>query len=148
MRAPVWRPPHKPSPWQRHFELLREAPGQWALVSEIRKGGCRARQKIINNDRTRIRDYLDRHHPLEHWTMRTITVAGTHCDRELWLRFDYYMSEEEAARYRWERQEDYQRRMAMGRERKKQREEAGQRKAQEDQAAARVAIQARRRPGQ
>ena len=38
-----WTAPPKPSPWKRHFELGRANPGKWMKVSEVKKGGCRAR---------------------------------------------------------------------------------------------------------
>ena len=154
----VYSPPAKPSPWARHFELGREHPavwnhgtqeydGGWMLVSRIVKGGCKARLHRINSDREGINQYVARHWPCERWQLRLVTVAGTWCDRELYMRFLGTLSPEANELDRRQHKERYDAMMALSRERKAERMAAARRQAQQDEAAAQVRIRARRRPG-
>lgn len=142
-----WHPPPKPSPWKRHFELGRQNPGKWMMVSEVKKGGCRARLEAIQRDRNRIEGHLNRQCPLERWEIRQVTLDGTWCDRELWMRYLGELTPEEDARDRAQRRAKWEARTAKviaNRERKAQ---AARDKAREEEAAAQVRIRGRRRAG-
>ena len=143
-----WKPPPKPSPWRRHFELGRQHPGQWMLVSEAKKGGPKARTRIIQNDREKIRGFLWRQHPLERWETRCVTVSGTWCDRELYLRYLYTLTPEEHELDLKHRREKQRAHEAKVRENKERRAREARAKAQREEAEAQVKIRARRRPGQ
>jgi hypothetical protein len=145
--AHKWRPPPKPSPWKRHFELGRMHPGQWMKVGEYKKGGPRARRDLINRDRGTIARYIDRYWPLERWQLRKVTLDGTWCDRELYMRFVGTLTPEEDAIDRQRRAVEYEARMKRAVENKARRAAAARQKAQEEEANARVRIRARRRPG-
>lgn len=142
-----WRPPPRPSPWKRHFELGRIHPGQWMLVSEIKKGGPRARQARMQSDRNSIESYVERYWPLERWQLRTVTIAGTWCDKELYMRFLGELTPEEDALDRKQRREDYQARLAKAAENKRRRAQEARDKAALEEAEAQVRIRGRRRPG-
>jgi hypothetical protein len=158
--AHLYKAPPRPSPWRRHFELGRQNPavwnpstqrydGGWMLVAEAKKGcgGPKARSLMIQRDREQIRVYLDRHHPLERWQTRQLTISGTWADRELYLRFLGELSPEENILDRKRRAEVIAARLAQQRENKARREAAAREKARLEEAAAQAKIRARRRPG-
>lgn len=153
-----WRPKRGPNLWKRHFELGRQNParwdaatgeyvGGWMLVSEIRQGGCKARLAAILRDRAGIERRLERDAPLERWQLRTITVVGTHCDRELYLRYLCTLTPEEDAMDRVARRKRWEAREALRAEKREQRAKAARDTAREEEAAAQVRIRGRRRPG-
>lgn len=142
-----WKAPLKRSPWERHFELGRQHPGQWMKVSEVKKGGCRERTRAIGRDRASIEAYLERRVPLERWQLRVVTLPDTWCDRELYMRFLGTLTVEEDQRDRAERKARYAARQGLILAKKAERAQAARRKAQEEEAAAQVKIRARRRPG-
>jgi hypothetical protein len=139
-----WRPPPRPSPWKRHFELGRLHPRQWMLVSEIKKGGPRARRARINSDRQSILTYADLHWPLERWQVRTVTLAGTWCDKELYMRFLGELTPEEDALDRKQRREDYEAKQAKAAENKRRRAQEAREKAAREELEARTKIRQRR----
>jgi hypothetical protein len=115
-----WKPPPT-TPWDRHIQLARANPGQWVLCSHVKEGGRAHTWKVIQADRRRIKQFLVNHHPLERWTLQAWTVADTWCDRKLSIRFNFVVTPEQhlierrAARATWERN------MAKGEERKRER---------------------------
>jgi hypothetical protein len=112
-------------------------------VAEAKKGGCKERKRVIGNDRTRIEAYLNKHHPLERWQLRTVTLDGTWCDRELYLRFLGELSPEEDAEDRARRYAAYQDRLGVINDNKARRAQEARDRAREEEAAAKVAIRAR-----
>lgn len=147
LNRPKWRPKRKASRWDRALDLGRQNPGQWIKVAEAKKGGCKARRAIINNDRQSINNQLNRHFPLERWTLQVVTLAGTWCDRELWIRYNTTLTPEEDALDRKERSEAQAIRMAEGRRRRQEREALARTRAIQEEAAAQVSIRTRRKPG-
>jgi hypothetical protein len=139
--------PSKPSPWKRHFELGRAHPNQWMLVSEVKQGGCRARQIRIQNDRQTIQNYVERHWPLERWQLKTITISDTWCDKELYMRFLGELTPEEDARDRAERRARHEARMGRAVQNKAKRAQEAREQAARDEIAARAQIRGRKRPG-
>jgi hypothetical protein len=117
------------------------------LVSEIKKGGPRARQARMQSDRNSIQCYVERYWPLERWQLRTVTIAGTWCDKELYMRFLGELTPEEDALDRKQRREDYQARLAKAAENKRRRAQEARDKAALEEAEAQVRIRGRRRPG-
>lgn len=141
------RPPSR-SPWQRHFELGRQHPSQWIKAAEVKQGGCKARQEKIARDRERINRFLEKYHRLERWQIRQVTLENTWCDKELWIRYLYTLTPEEDARDRQERKDRRAAVMAQAHENKLLRDQAARDQARKEEAAARVAIRARRKLGQ
>ena len=152
------RPPHTASPWARHIELARQNPalwnpttqeydGGWMLVSEIKKGGPRARQRAIKNDKSYIMRYVERYWPLERWQTRILTVPETWCDKQLYIRFLGTWTPEEAELERKQRSEKYQRDQLKAVENRRKRAQAAREKAAREELEARVKIRGRRRPG-
>jgi hypothetical protein len=150
-----WRPPPSPSPWKRHFELGRQNPaiwnpatqqydGGWMLVSEVKKGGPRARRARITGDRNSIELYVEKHWPLERWQLRTVTLAGTWCDKELYMRFLGTLTPEEDALDRKQRRERYEARLGKIAENKRIRAQQAREKAAQDELEARTKIRQRR----
>jgi hypothetical protein len=146
LNAPKWHHP-RPFQWIRHVELGRLNEGQWMLVSQVLKGGCKERLRRIVSDRQAIHKWLEAHHPLERWQMRTYTVAGTWCDRELYLRYLGEWTPEEKAADVARLKEECRVRMEKGRIRKAAEAEKAREKARQEQAQAQVKIRARRKPG-
>ena len=146
----IWKRPQRNFrfPWARHLELGRQNPNQWMLCSRVTKGGCRARAEVIHKDRTSIEGYLKRHFPCERWQLRQIIVPGTHCDRELYMRYLHTLTPEEDVLDRKRRREIHEQRMAVGAENKRRRDQRARDQAARDELAARQAIRGRRRPGQ
>ena len=142
-----WKPPPKPSPWRRHFELGRQHPGQWMMVSKIIKGGCKERTLRIQNDRQTILNYADRNFPLERWQLRVITVQGTWCDRELYMRFLGELTPEEDAQDRAERRARWEAHQGKIKENKARRAQEAREQAARDEIEARAQIRGRRKPG-
>lgn len=142
-----WVKPAVRSPWQRHFELGRANPGKWMKVSEVKRGGCKERQRAIDADRNKIHMWLERNVPLERWTLRQVTLAGTWCDRELWLRYDCELTPEEDREDRARRRLEYEQKQVVSKAKKERRAQEARDKAAEEEAAAQVRIRGRRRPG-
>jgi hypothetical protein len=142
-----WIPPPPRSPWNRHFELGRQHPGQWMLVAKIDKGGCKDRARRIESDRMRILNYLQRYLHLENWEVRRVTVSGTWCDRELYMRYLGEWTEEEYQLEMKRRRERYEAKQGLIAANKARRAQEARDKAREDEAAAQVRIRGRRRPG-
>jgi hypothetical protein len=147
-QLPRWRPRPKTFPWTRHFELCRNNPLQWALIAEYKKGGCRARQAVLDKDRRRMNQWLKRNFPLERWEIKQVTLAGTHCDRQLFIRYLGFLTPEEDAIDRERRREIYWARRERARERKAVQAIQARRDAEKAQAEAKKKIRDRRRPGQ
>lgn len=140
------RPPAK-SPWARHFELGRQNPGKWMKVAEAKRGGCRHRLDVIQKDRRRIDVYLMRTVPLERWELRQLTLEGTWCDRELWIRYLHTLTPEEDAEDRRIRRLVWEQRRAVSNANKIRKAQEARDKAREAEAANQVRIRGRRRPG-
>lgn len=154
----VYKPPPYPSPWKRHFDLGRQNPavwnpatgeydGGWMLVSRVVKGGCKARSAAINRDRSSIDSYVNRNWPLERWQLRMVTISGTWCDRELYMRFLGTLTPEEDALDRKRRKEYWEARQGKIIENKAKRAAAAREKAAREELEARVQIRGRRKPG-
>jgi hypothetical protein len=156
--AHKWQPPPRPSPWKRHFELGRQNPavwnpatqkyeGGWMLVAVVKKGGPRARRNRIEDDRHAIQAYSNLHWPLERWQVRSVTLSGTWCDMELYLRFLGTLTPEEDALDRKQRREAYQARLAKTAEKKRRLAQEAREKAAREELEARVKIRGRGRTG-
>jgi hypothetical protein len=153
--AHQWRPPPRPSVWKRHFELGRQNPavwnpatqqydGGWMLVSEVKKGGPRARQARIESDRWSIKQYVDKHWPLERWQLRTVTLVGTWCDKELYMRFLGTLTPEEDALDRKQRREAWEARQVLIGDNRRRRAQEARDKAAREELEARTKIRQRR----
>jgi hypothetical protein len=145
--AHTWRRPPRHTVWQRHFELCRANSMQWMKVSEAKKGGCKRRRQDMENDRQTIRWHLDRFYPLERWQLKVVTLDGTWCDRELYIRFLGELTPEQDAADRAVRAETQAARMAQRAINRERREQQARDKALEEQAKAQIKIRARRPPG-
>lgn len=154
-----WKPPPRPFRWKRHLELGRQNParwnpatqqfdGGWMLVAEVKKGGCKDREQRIETDRDTIQIHLNKFFPLEVWELRRVTVAGTWCDRELYMRYLGTQTLEERELKIKLRRETWELRRAKSAEKKARRAREARQKALEEEAAAQVKIRSRRRPGQ
>jgi hypothetical protein len=127
------------------MELGRLHPGQWMLVAKVTKSTPKVSLRAINRDRNQIEGWLERHASLERWELRTITVAGTICDRELYMRYLHTLTPEEDAEDRRQRREASAARMVVVRANRERRAAEARRRAAEDEAAAQVRIRGRRR---
>jgi len=149
------RQPPTASVWYRHVELCRQNParwnpatgkfdGGWALISEIKKGGPRARRDAIRRDKVNVQEFVKRHWPLEWWESRIITIPETWCDKQLYLRYLGVRTPEEVALEAKVRSERYTAIMAKAVENKARRAAKAREKAARDELANRQLIRNRR----
>lgn len=159
LTAPRGKGPIKRFDWARHIEVGRVHParwdpirgdwiGGWMKVSEVKKGGCKARREAIRRDKSRIEGWLDRYAPLERWQLRTVTVEGTWCDMELYLRYVETLTPEQDRADRQARRARWAARQAVVNENRARRAQEARDKALQQEAAARLRIRGGRRPGQ
>lgn len=132
----------KRSPWERHVELAREFParlqpdgtyaGGWVECAVQMKGGPRARQRMMGNDRRRLMAYVESRFPRERYQIACRTDPGTWCDLRMFIRFLKELTPEEDRLDRIERHKRYEammanrRRVAAERELKRRRSERSQ----------------------
>jgi hypothetical protein len=155
-----WRPPPKPSRWQKHFELGRQYPAWpdgrkpppgwvdnnhgWMIVSRVRKGGRQHTNDVMRRDRTDIVTWLDRHCPLERWQTRVHTLPDTWCDRDLYLRFLGTLTPAEHAQDRAERKAIYAKKQGLAAEKRAKRELEARLAARAEQEANQAKARRRR----
>jgi hypothetical protein len=141
-RRPVYQ-----SPWARHVELARQNPpwerpdgefvGGWVLCARIKYAhgrGSKETWRLINNDKDRLWNYVDKAFPLERFQLSICTVADTWCDRELFIRYLYTLSVEEDILDRKRRKERFEARMRRRMELKAERRLAAALAEQKSQA--------------
>jgi hypothetical protein len=124
---PPRKKPHgkvKVNPWRRNLELGREFPGQWVLCSEISRVGigCRQRTEMIASDKRRLKNWLERYHPLERWQVSVLTKEGTTCTKQMVARYLGTLTPEEDRLDRIERRKRFNAMMERRDEKARERE--------------------------
>jgi hypothetical protein len=98
-----------PFPYGRLLDIVREHPGQWALIAKFTKGPKKVTWNQVRYNQQKIKDWLERTHPLEEWKTATRTTADTWGDRELWVCFvGHYDSMEDAIATRKARRQEWE----------------------------------------
>ena len=90
------------SNYTRHLKVLRDHPGQWAKVFEVkisRTDGAIITRKVslrkVTTEKYGLIRYLRTDFPLEHWSIAVRTTPGSWGDREMWVRYEGTWTEEE-----------------------------------------------------
>lgn len=133
-RAPKAGMRRGPFPWERHREVAMALPptripgtnelrGGWVLCGEAKRrgDGPKTRRKQIISLQRSLKAHLDRRFPLERFQLSVITVEGTDCDVELYMRFLGKLTPEEDAADRARKRANYVRMLERRREVKAER---------------------------
>ena len=87
-------PPHiggrrkkKPFPYGRLLDIVREHPGQPAIIARFTKGPRKTTWNQARYQKDRTRKWLDENCPLEEWRLSIRTTMDTWGDRELWVMY-------------------------------------------------------------
>jgi len=98
-----------PFPYARLLDIVKEHPGQWAIIARFTKGPKKVTWNQVRYNHQKIKDWLERHRPLEEWKLATRTTADTWGDRELWVCYvGSYESEEDATAARKARRKEWE----------------------------------------
>jgi hypothetical protein len=96
-------------PYGSLIAVVREHPNQPAAIAVFKKGTKAQTMGQVRYQRERVRAWLEKHFPLEHWVVTTRTTPDTWCERKLFVELvGTYDTMEEAELARKRRRQEWE----------------------------------------